>query len=99
LHVYAHCLRDKPGGIALLAINNSRAQSSSVDLPVAADRYTLAAEKLDATGVRLNGQQLTLGPSDTLPALTGIRVESGTIVLAPATITFLSLPDAANPKC
>jgi hypothetical protein len=27
LHVYAHCLRGSPGGVALLAINNSRRQA------------------------------------------------------------------------
>lgn len=99
LHVYAHCLREKPGGVALLVINNSRGQSSSVDLPVAAERYTLAAEKLDAKTVRLNGADLKLGRDDTLPALAGLPTQAGRIAFAPATITFLSIADAANPSC
>lgn len=99
LHVYAHCLRDKPGGVAVLAVNNSRAQSPEIDLPVAAERYTLAADKPDATRVRLNGQELTLASDDSLPNLNGIRMEAGTLVLAPATVTFFSIPDAANPEC
>jgi len=99
LHVYAHCLRGKSGGIALLAINNSRSQSSSIELPVAAERYVFAAEKLNATRVRLNGQELALGPDDSLPDLKSVRIEAGRIILAPATITFLSIADAANPTC
>ena len=48
LHLYAHCLRGKAGGVALLAINNSPTRPSSLALPAEADRYTLAAETLNA---------------------------------------------------
>ena len=30
LHLYAHCLRDKAGGVALLAINTDRAASATL---------------------------------------------------------------------
>ena len=32
LHLYAHCLRGQPGGVALLAINTDRSASQSLDL-------------------------------------------------------------------
>ena len=46
LHLYAYRLREHPGGVALLAINTSRTQSRSINLPMAGDRYSLTAEKL-----------------------------------------------------
>ena len=77
LHLYAHCLREHPGGVALLAINTSRTQSRSINLPMAGDRYSLAAEKLESPSVKLNGQTLHLGRNDELPALRGAARESG----------------------
>jgi heparanase len=59
-HVYAQCLSGQPGGIVVLAINNSRTQSQSLDITHAADRYTLSASTLDATSIRLNGRELKL---------------------------------------
>jgi heparanase len=43
LYLYAHCLRSVRGGVALLVINADRTSSQSLELPVAADRYTLTA--------------------------------------------------------
>lgn len=99
LHLYAHCLRGHPGGVALLAINVSRTQTKSVELPTAADRYTFSAPKLEDGQVQLNGQELRLGPNDTLPQLRGARIPSGRIELQPATITFLAVSEAANDNC
>ena len=53
LHVYAHCLRGTPGGVALLAINNSRTQPTSITLPSSADFYTLSAQQLDGVSARV----------------------------------------------
>lgn len=41
LHLYAHCLRDTPGGVALLAINTDRNASQTLDVSVPSERYTL----------------------------------------------------------
>src|SRR3984957_5394008 len=67
LHVYAHCLRGTPGGVALLAINNSRMRPTSLTLPAGADRFTLEAQQPEASHVLLNGRELGLGPDDGLP--------------------------------
>lgn len=99
LHAYAHCLRGTPGGVALLAINNSRTQPTSVAVPVEAERYTLAAQQLDTRNVQLNGQELRLGSNDELPDLPGRRVPIGPVELAPASITFLAMADAGNGNC
>jgi hypothetical protein len=99
LHLYAHCLRDHPGGVTLLAINTSRTASASIDIPEAAERYTLSARTLRDTNVQLNGRPLALGANDALPTLAGTRIESGNVAVAPATITFLAIAGASNAHC
>ena len=99
LHLYAHCLRGSPGGVALLAINVDRTASQSLEVPTAAERYTLTAPNLEDTSIQLNGSELKLGPNDELPALTGVPTETGRLTFAPASITFLAMPNAGNGSC
>jgi heparanase len=99
LHVYAHCLRGTPGGVALLAINNSRTQATSIDLPIPADGYMLAARNLDEARVQLNGQELKLQGQDALPDLQGRSIPAGAVELPPASITFLAIKEAGNTSC
>jgi hypothetical protein len=99
LHVYAHCLRGHSGGVALLAINTGRTASQSLELPTESDRYTLTARNLEDTRVDLNGDELRLGANDELPRLAGVPTQSGRITFAPASITFLAIPNANNGNC
>jgi hypothetical protein len=99
LHLYAHCLRDHPGGVALLAINADKDAEQALHLSVGAERYTLTAANLADSIVDLNGKRLELGPDDALPVLRGAAVHSGTVTLAPASITFLAFPRAGNAGC
>ena len=99
LHVYAHCLRGTPGGVALLVINNDRNSSRTLSIPVAGERYTLSSSDLESKTVQLNGAELTLGTGDELPVLAGIPVEVGSVEFRPATITFIALPQAGNEAC
>lgn len=99
LRLYAHCLRSRPGGVALLAINVSREASQSLGVPIASERYTLTAANLEDKTVELNGVRLELGSGDTLPALKGSWTPSGLVTLAPASSTFLALPSAHNASC
>jgi heparanase 1 len=99
LHVYAHCQRDTPGGVALLVINNDRNGSRMLKLPVAATRYTLDASDLNDTDVRLNGHLLALAANGRLPPINGTPGAAGIGTFAPATITFLAIPAAANKAC
>jgi len=99
LHLYAQCLRGQPGGVALLAINNSRNAASSIDLPTASLRYTLSADSLQSGSVKLNGKSLRLLANDTLPDLKGQSAAAGEQNLARETITFFAVPRAVNPAC
>ena len=99
LHLYAQCLPSREGGVTLLAINTSRTQAQAIDLSSAADRYTLSASTLESATVQLNGRALALLPNDALPDLAPVRVPAGRQTMAPATITFLAIPDATNAAC
>ncbi len=99
LHLYAHCLRGQPGGVALLAINTYQGTSQTIELVTAAERYTLTAQKLEDTKVQLNGNELKLGPDDALPELRKVSVPAGNITFTPGSITFLALTSANNGSC
>ena len=99
LHVYAHCLRGVPSGVALLVINNDTSKARVINVPDSMLRYTLRATELRATRVALNGRSLELGPDDALPALTGIQAPAGEVPFEPASITFLAFPNASNDAC
>jgi len=99
LHVYAHCLRGTPGGVAVLAINTDKTASHALTIPIAGQRYTLSSDRLDGTRVQLNGKELALGAADAIPAFEGAATTAGTVTLAPTTITFVTLPTAGNGVC
>ena len=98
LHLYAHCLRGSPGGVALLAINSDREVSHDLSTTMQSDRYTLSARDLMGTEVELNGRELHLGAQDSLPGIIG-KPARGKLKLAPASITFLAFPNAGNSSC
>ncbi len=56
LHVYAHCLRGRPGGVGLVALNLDRTHAASLLLPTVSQRYSLSAENLQGKVVKLNGR-------------------------------------------
>jgi hypothetical protein len=99
VHLFAHCMPGKPGGVTLLALNTNQSRAESIELSVPAERYVLSARTLDEQRVQLNGRELALGPGDTLPSLQPARVEPGRVELGPASITFLAVPGAGNASC
>jgi hypothetical protein len=99
LHLYAHCLRNQPGGVALLAINADRTASQDLDVPIASQRYTLTAKNLMDNKVDLNGTELKPASNGDLPQLTGKPQSPGHVMFAPASITFLAIPNAGNAAC
>jgi hypothetical protein len=99
LHLYAHCLLNHPGGVALLVINADRSAAQSLAIPTDAQRYTLTAQNLEEARVQLNGSELRMGQGDALPALRGEATPAGTVTFAPASITFLALHNAENANC
>ncbi|MBS1800342.1 MAG: hypothetical protein JSS95_10985 [Acidobacteria bacterium] len=99
VYIYAHCLRNQSGGVAILAINADRNAAHEITLPQASERYVLSSDNLLSTQVSLNGVDLTLDSKGDLPAIAGTPTPAGTIILAPATITFLGVAKANNPAC
>jgi heparanase len=99
LHVYAHCQRGVPDGVAVLVINTDRSTPHALALPIASTRYTLDAANLLDTDVRLNGRTLALDAGDKLPDITGIPTAVGNVSFPPVTITFLAIPNAGNAAC
>lgn len=99
LHLYAHCQKNSPGGVTLLAINTDRDKSHALVLPGTAQHYALSSTQgLEASTIHLNGTPLTMGSNDTLPTMTAKPIQ-GTITMPPATIHFLTFPQAQNPAC
>lgn len=98
VHLYSHCLRGQPGGVALLAINLDRGAAGKLSVP-AGEHYTLTAEQLESGSVQLNGRDLQLGSGDALPKIAGAAMKAGTASLPPASITFFTFPKAANAAC
>lgn len=101
LHLYAHCLRGTPGGVALLALNTSRTQLAHIGFPGGLEvrRSTLSAPVLEAPVVLLNGHELALGAGDELPDLDGALLRTDAVDLAPTSITFMAVPNAGNRSC
>lgn len=97
-HLYAHCLKDRGGGVAMVAINLDRNRSRQLELPALAQRYTLTAATLDSGDAQLNGKVLKLSSNDRLPALNPVAAR-GSVSLPPASITFFALPTVANRAC
>jgi heparanase len=99
LYLYANCLKDHPGGVALLALNADRTNARELTVTGASERYTLTAKDLMDNKADLNGVALTLGPEGDLPELKGAAQKAGNVTLAPVSITFLAFPDAGNAAC
>jgi hypothetical protein len=99
LYVYAQCLSHHSGGVTLLVINADTERKQTLVLTAKSSRFTLTAASLQDKHVQLNGKDLKLGPEDALPKLKGIATRSGNLEFAPASITFLAIPDAANDSC
>jgi heparanase len=99
IHFYAHCLRDRRGGVALLVLNLS-------DLPAAlaidgarGASYSLTASSLQSQSVLLNGQPLAVTADGKLPDLAGKPLRRSQVMMASQSIAFISIPGARNASC
>lgn len=99
LYVYAHCLRGKPGGVAMLAINADRLETRALTLNKSSRGYVLTAANLLGSSVNLNGRELKLTSKGNLPLISGVLTGRGANTLAPASITFFAIPSADNAQC
>jgi heparanase 1 len=99
LRVFAHCMKDTTGGVSMLILNTDPTAEQTVTVPVAGERYTLTAPNLTSKTVLLNGAEIAAAPDGSLPPLKGLAVKPGTIRVAPASITFVTMPTASNASC
>jgi hypothetical protein len=84
--------------VSLLVINTGRTPQVLL-LPVASERYTLQATDVQDNTVQLNGIPLRLTPDGDLPGVAGAQTAAGALTIAPATISFLTMREAANEAC
>ena len=90
-HVYCHSRKDGKDGCVYLIINNSWTETTTVELPGAAQVYALTGKNgIRSRTMCLNGKELVLGENDELPALTGVEA-SGKLEIAPGGCTFIVL--------
>ncbi len=97
-HIYAHCRRGVPGAVTLLVINTDRTAAAILRLPLTSERYTLSADHLQSPVVKLNGTVLELDRNG-LPDLATVTSLPGSLEIAPATMTFLTIAGAGNSAC
>ena len=98
LYLFAHCMRDHPGGVTVLAVNAGSAPRD-LNTGMTGERYTLTAPELQGTAVELNGHKLEANSDGTLPALGAVPVPAGPLHLAGTSITFVAFPRAGNQSC
>jgi hypothetical protein len=99
VRVYAQCVKESNGGVALLVLNMDKTVETTLAVPVSGARYTLSSPDLLSKTVLLNGTELKASSDGTVPNTSGQPFKAGAVRLAPLTITFLTLPTAANRSC
>ena len=98
LRIYAHCLKDASGGVALIAINLGTT-AAAIDFKGRGRVYAMAGAN-DDRAVTLNGTLLTLGANDTLPPGIGMGVPvNGSANVAPGGVVFVALRQASAKAC
>jgi hypothetical protein len=90
-HLYCHSRKDGKPGAVYLIINNSLIDVTVVDIPKAADCYSLCAETMRDSVMHLNGKVLSIKEDSGIPELSPVRLEAGSIALKPGSCTFLVL--------
>jgi hypothetical protein len=98
LRIYAHCMKQKPGGVALVALNTGK-EPHALALPVPGERFTLTAPDLAGTTVLLNDSELKAQADGSLSPIQSQAFETGSVRLPAQSITFLTMPSAGNSSC
>lgn len=98
VHTYAHCMKGRAGGVTMLVIN-AGTTAAAMDMATEGERYTLTADELQSTVVRLNGAILQTSPEGGVPTLAGRSISKGPLSLPPTSISFLTFAGAGNPAC
>ena len=99
LRIYAQCMKNAPGGVAMLILNVDKSDAHSLKLPIGGQRYTLSSADLQSKTVFLNGQELSIAANGRVPEYKGEEFKRGVVSFAPTTITVLTLPNSGNASC
>ena len=102
VHLYAHCMPGHEGGVTVLALNLNPTEPRLVSVPKGVEKFAFTSSTGLRTGiVDLNGSPLRVVNFEEkqLPGRKGVKVGAGNVSLAPASITFLAMPDAGNGVC
>jgi hypothetical protein len=96
MRVYAHCLKGKRGGVALVAVNLAPT-ASEVRFVGTGQLYALAGVENGAAAT-LNGKLVALGKNDAIPPMKSVMA-TDTAPVAAAGVSFVALPNAGSPAC
>jgi hypothetical protein len=99
MRIYAQCMKNAPGGVAMLVLNVDKSDAHSLTLPIAGQRYTLSSPDLLSKTVLLNGQELSVAADGAVPEYKGEGFKQGVVSFAPTTISILTMPNAGNASC
>jgi len=99
LRIYAQCAKESKGAVALVVLNLDQDNPQSLKVPLAGKRFTLSAPQLLSNTISLNGVELNAREDGSLPNINGASFKPGSVLLNPATITFIVFPDAKNSSC
>jgi hypothetical protein len=99
LRIYAHCSKEGKGAVALVALNIDTEHEQAFPLPMDAQEMSLTAPALTSATVMLNGKELRAEPDGSIRPLEANEVKKGVVRLAPASVTFLTIPSANNKSC
>jgi heparanase 1 len=99
MRIYAQCMKNTPGGVAMLVLNVDKSDAHSLTLPIGGQRYTLSSPDLLSKTVLLNGQELKVAADGKVPDYKGEGFKQGLVSFAPTTISILTLPNAGNESC
>ena len=91
-HVFAHSRKDGKEGVAYLVINNSKTETTTVELSKEAAVYRLDGNgDMRSSVMYLNGKALVLGENDELPVMEGEITPAGTYEVAPGACVFITI--------
>jgi heparanase 1 len=97
VRVYAQCLREKPGGVAL-AVLNLGALPQRLSPGKGALAYVMTAATLDDRTVSINGAAVGVNAAGGVTGLNP-RTIGSQMVLPPQSITYIAAANAGNPAC
>lgn len=90
VRVYAHSRKDGQPGLAYVVLNMN-SECIRVEMPAPAQQYTLTADSLRSSVLRLNGTPLVLDDPQRLPELRPSQAAPGVVELPPYSATFFVL--------